>query len=201
MLCVGLGITIFFHQNKLPESVSYLQNAGQDGIFPYFVANHIPVGLSGLIIAGMFASGISTLDSALTALSQTTVMGIRKSLANTEIIKSSELLRKSRHFVGIWGIIMLVITISLWQLTKKSDTGLLDIGLQVPGFVYGSLLGLALLAIRRHKGWKSAFIGAIVACVFTIFLWIVNVSFFWWYPVASIVTFGVAYLLNKMFKI
>ena len=87
------------------------------------------------------------------------------------------------------------------EVTHNSTKGLIDVGLEVPGFVYGSLLGLALLALRRHNGWKSAFIGAITACIFTIFLWMLNVSFFWWYPVASIITFGIAYLLNKMFKI
>ena len=80
MLLVGLVIFVYFHENPLPTEFNYLREPGQDGIFPYFVANQIPTGLSGIIIAGMFAAGISTLDSALTALSQTTVVGIRKTI-------------------------------------------------------------------------------------------------------------------------
>ena len=44
-----------------------------DYIFPIWIVTALPVGLSGLILAGVFAAAISSLDSILAALSQTTL--------------------------------------------------------------------------------------------------------------------------------
>jgi solute:Na+ symporter, SSS family len=192
-LFVGLAIFGFFHQNPLPVEFSYLREPGQDGIFPYFVANHIPVGLSGIIIAGMFAAGISTLDSALTAFSQTTVVGIKKTIDTQTKLNDSKLLSRSRYYVVIWGIIIAIIAITVQTVTSGNEKGLIDIGLQVPGFIYGSLLGLALLSLVKNINWSSAVIGSIAGCCSTIILWIFNIGFFWWYPVAAIVTFVIGY--------
>ena len=79
MAFVGIGMVAFYHINPLPSEVSASILEEPDRIFPYYVVSELPNGVSGLIIAAMFAAGISTLDSALTALSQTSVMGVRKS--------------------------------------------------------------------------------------------------------------------------
>lgn len=189
MLTVGLVVFIFFHENPLPPDFFYLKEPGQDGIFPYFVANQIPAGLSGIIIAGMFAAGISTLDSALTALSQTTVVGIRKTINSQTKYSDKRLLKRSRNFVAVWGIVIAVIAIFVLNATQSSEKGLIDVGLQVPGFIYGSLLGLALLSLVGGIKWKCAVTGAIAGSLTTIILWAFEIGFFWWYPASAIVTF------------
>lgn len=199
MLGVGLSLFLFFHQHPLPAEYAHLATPGQDGIFPYFVANHIPQGLSGLIIAGMFAAGISTLDSALTALSQTTVVGIRKTIESQTKLTDKQLLRRSRHFVAIWGIIIGLIAGGILTFTAGNDKGLIDIGLQVPGFVYGGLLGLALLSLRKGIRWKWAITGALIGCCTTLLLWGTGIGSFWWYPVATIVTYTIGDLGSRDF--
>lgn len=189
MLVVGLTIFIFFDQHPLPEAYEYLRSPGQDGIFPYFVATHIPNGLSGLIIAGMFSAGISSLDSALTALSQTTVVGIRKTIETQSKLTDKQLLRRSRNFVGVWGMIIGMIAIAIHFFTIGNEKGLIDIGLQVPGFVYGGLLGLALLSLQKEIKWKWAILGVVVGCCTVLLLWGYGIGSFWWYPAATIVTF------------
>lgn len=191
MLAVGLALFLFFHQHPLPEGFTYLATPGQDGIFPYFVANHIPQGLSGLIIAGMFAAGISSLDSALTALSQTTVVGIRRTIESQKKLTDKQLLKRSRHFTAIWGVVIGLIAGGILTFTAGHEKGLIDIGLQVPGFVYGGLLGLALLSLRRNIRWEWAMAGAIAGCCTTLLLWSIGIGSFWWYPVATIVTYTI----------
>lgn len=59
----GLGtcLFVFFHQH--PELLSVgMEN---DNIFPLFMATQLPVGLSGLVIAGVFAASMSSLDSSM----------------------------------------------------------------------------------------------------------------------------------------
>lgn len=197
MLAVGLAIFIFFHQHPLPQAYEYLRSPGQDGVFPYFVANHIPNGLSGLIIAGMFAAGISTLDSALTALSQTTVVGIRKTIESQTKLTDKQLLKRSRNFVGWWGLIIGIIAIAIYTFMAGHEKGLVDVGLQVPGFVYGGLLGLALLSLKKNIKWEWATFGVILGCLSVLFLWMLGIGSFWWYPVATIITFMTGILGTK----
>jgi Na+/proline symporter len=52
------------------EALELFEGKG-DRIFPVFIVEHIPPGLSGLIIAGVFAAAVSSLTSILAALSQT----------------------------------------------------------------------------------------------------------------------------------
>ena len=59
--------------SQVPVPGSY-EGKGKSGyIFPVWIVNALPVGLSGLILAGIFAAAISSLDSILAALSQTTL--------------------------------------------------------------------------------------------------------------------------------
>ncbi|MEM8873486.1 MAG: hypothetical protein AAGD32_04425 [Planctomycetota bacterium] len=58
----------------LPPEAAELYVEKNDRIFPLFIlSDAIPVGLTGLIIAGIFAAAISSFDSILAALSQTTI--------------------------------------------------------------------------------------------------------------------------------
>lgn len=190
MLAVGLSLVLFFHHHGIRDAEKDLFNPGNDAVFPYFVVHHIPSGLSGLILAGMFASGISTLDSALTALAQTTVVGIRKTLSQAgETADPRQLLKRSRTFIVYWGSALFAIAMIFRSLTQKSGEGLLDAGMRVPGFISGSLLGLAFLALFRKKRRRSALIGAGAGCAASIVLWYLNVGFLWWYPVAAFLTF------------
>ena len=197
MLGVGLALVLFFDRVGIPAAAAgemALNEPGNDKVFPYFVANHVPTGLSGLILAGIFASGITTLDSALTALSQSTVVGLNKTLDGVDPQIKSRLLNRSRRFVMLWGVVIVIMSISLFYLTKDGGEGLLTIGLTVPGYVYGSLLGLAFLALCRRASRLSAIIGTAAGCLVTLLASYVGVGFFWWYPVAAVTTFAIGSL-------
>ena len=73
MLFVGLGLFAFYHHQPLPPDVAARFVEQPDRVYPYFIVSELPVGVSGLLIAAIFAAGISTLDSALAALSETTL--------------------------------------------------------------------------------------------------------------------------------
>jgi len=65
ILGVGLALVLFYSQHPLPGVITEQLADAPDRIFPYFIITEIPVGLSGLFIAAIFAAAISTLDSAL----------------------------------------------------------------------------------------------------------------------------------------
>ena len=76
MSAVGLGVWLYYQHHALTADAAAFLAEQPSRAFPYFIVHELPVGVSGLLIAGIFAAGISTLDSALAALSETTVNGI-----------------------------------------------------------------------------------------------------------------------------
>jgi solute:Na+ symporter, SSS family len=70
---VGVGLFAYYLHNPLTGEARAAYEAKGDRIFPIFILSVIPTGLTGLIIAGVFAAAISSLDSILAALSQTTM--------------------------------------------------------------------------------------------------------------------------------
>jgi len=88
-LCVGtvVQITLFLvgfallsyylkHSDQLPTGAGIKESA--DDLFPLFISKHLPVGVSGLVVAAMFAAAMSSIDSgvnSITAVVQTDFLG------------------------------------------------------------------------------------------------------------------------------
>jgi Na+/proline symporter len=75
VMLVGVGLYAYYTRHPLEgEALAAYSEPGKgDRIFPIFILSVIPTGLTGLIIAGVFAAAISSLDSILAALAQTTM--------------------------------------------------------------------------------------------------------------------------------
>lgn len=65
---VGFALLAYFtaHPERLPEGLSLKDNA--DKIFPHFIAFHLPPGISGLVVAAMFAAAMSSIDSGVNSI-------------------------------------------------------------------------------------------------------------------------------------
>jgi len=65
---VGFAMLGYFnaHPDRLPADLSLSENA--DKIFPHFIAFHLPVGISGLVVAAMFAAAMSSVDSGVNSI-------------------------------------------------------------------------------------------------------------------------------------
>lgn len=65
---VGFSLLGYFqaHAGSLPEGIS-VDKAG-DKLFPHFIAFHLPPGISGLVVAAMFAAAMSSIDSGVNSI-------------------------------------------------------------------------------------------------------------------------------------
>ena len=190
MAFVGLGLVAFYHINPLPdsESASILQEP--DRIFPYYVVNELPNGISGLIIAAMFAAGISTLDSALAALSQTSVMGVGRQLFPAlNKMEERKIVKISRLAIIAWGGILALLA---YGFSFLQGGGLLALGFKVPGYAYGVLIGISFLSLMRKGSFPGILTGSVLSVCSIAWMHIEGISFFWWFPVGSLVVMGVA---------
>jgi SSS family transporter len=199
MAFVGIGLVAFYHLNPLSNEMSASIIQEPDRIFPYYVVNELPDGISGLIIASMFAAGISTLDSALTALSQTSVMGIGGLLfPKLRAMEESKLVRLSRLAIIVWGGILALLA---YGFSFFQDEGLLALGFKVPGYAYGTLIGIAFLALMRKGSYSGILAGAILAILSVAWMHLEGISFFWWFPVGAIVVMLTALIKEKLSKL
>lgn len=68
-LClVGFALLAFFqvHPEFIPAGMDLKNDA--DKIFPHFIAFHLPVGVSGLVVSAMFAAAMSSIDSGVNSI-------------------------------------------------------------------------------------------------------------------------------------
>lgn len=194
MAFVGLGLVAYYHINPLSEAAGASIMAEPDRIFPYYVVNELPTGISGLIIAAMFAAGISTLDSALTALSQTTVMGIGPVIfPRLKTLAEKRLVMISKMAIVAWGA---VLALMAYGFSFFQEGGLLALGFKVPGYAYGVLIGIAFLALRRRGSFPGILAGSIASVAVIVWMHLDGISFFWWFPVGAIVVMAMAYLVE-----
>lgn len=196
MAFVGIGLVAYYDINPLSELVNKSMQLEPDRIFPYFVVNELPNGVSGLIIAAMFAAGISTLDSALTALSQTSVMGVGTLVfPKLKTMEEHKVVKISKQAIIVWGVILALLA---YGFSFFQDGGLLALGFKVPGYAYGTLIGIAFLALMRKGTFTGILIGAIATILVIAWMHYEGISFFWWFPVGALVVISVALVHSKI---
>lgn len=193
MAAVGVGLFAYYHRHPLQGAAAELIAKDPDKVFPYFIVTRIPAGISGLIIASIFAAGISTLDSGLAALSEASVNGVYRKYfrsAGTE----SHYMKTAKLCIVFWGVLLCLAAYGFYVMNSQ---GLLELGLSVYGYVYGALFGIALLAFCNRGSWSGILTGTVLSATTVLALSLLKVSFFWWYPVGALVLVGVALPLSS----
>lgn len=169
MLAVGSGLFAWYIKNPPSEEMAALFADDTNNVFPTWITTVLPVGLSGLILSGAFAAAISSLDSILAALSQTSlsiVLGREKMESEAG---SAEMVRLSRIGVLIWGIILSAFSILMWYLYKANPEGndLITLAFGMVAYTFGPLLGILLASLIKAR---SHIIGLVVGCALSILL-------------------------------
>ncbi len=193
ILGVGLALVLFYAESPLPgEFVDVLQES-PDRIFPYFLITEMPVGLSGLFIAAIFAAAISTLDSSLTETSDLTVRHIYKRWINPDATENQSV-QIARLSLMVWGMVFLGVSILF---NRYSAEGLLNLTFQLPNYVYGSLLGTILLARFGVGRFRSFLVGFAGSCVVVLLLIQYEVAFFYWCPLSGLTMYLIVWILER----
>jgi Na+/proline symporter len=138
---------------KTATNASY---ADVNYVFPSFVLQHMPVGLTGLLIAAIFLAAMSSSGGELNALATTTVIDVYRRHLKPSASDSHYLL-VSKWATGLWGVFVCVAAMYAAQLGS-----LIEVVNRYGSYFYGSILGVFILAIgvRRANG-HGAFVGLI----------------------------------------
>jgi len=134
-----------------------------DQIFPLFISQQLPDGVVGLVIAGLFAASMSTIDSSLNSISTALVTDFYERFRKTARDRSCLVL--ARWLTVLFGGVGT--GTALWMAANQEHLrSLRDAYLAILGLLMGSLAGLFALRIftRRANGIGSMF-GAIGGAV------------------------------------
>ena len=157
MLLVGVGLWAFYREfpEALGGEAGLKVEENLDNIFPVFILTQVPIGLRGLILAGVFAAAISSLTSILAALAQTTVSAVylpwRERPSASSPVSHREVLAVSRGLIVFWGLVLAVVTFGVNAYVEASraaghDVPFLDLALGLASYVIGALFAAFLLA-------------------------------------------------------
>ena len=147
LLFLGVGTALFTYYNVFPSAAvsEFAKSQQMDKIFPYFIKTVLDPGLRGLLIAGLIAAAMSSLDSALNALASTTYIDVIQRYAR-EMWNDDRAVKISRYLVFGFAVLLAVIAVFFCK-----TESILWLGFRIVGYTYGGLLGIFLLAVITSK--------------------------------------------------
>ena len=153
--------------SQVPVPGSY-EGKGKSGyIFPVWIVNALPVGLSGLILAGIFAAAISSLDSILAALSQTTLSLIYSPEKNQTTLSAKQLMNRSRFLVVIWGVVLTGFTLLL---SVAQNIPILPLAFGMTTYTVGPMLGIFVCSILGKGSFRGLMTGCLISFLAVLFV-------------------------------
>jgi SSS family transporter len=182
-LLVGAGLWVYY--GLYPPAVPF---ARVDNVFPTFIVDHMPHGISGLLIAAILAAAMSNLSASLNSLSSTTMIDFY--LRFRPRTSDSTRLRLSRLSTLVWGLVLFAFAVA-----ARGRGKVLELGLSIAGVAYGCMLGVFLLGLLTKRATQfGAIVGMLSGLALNIYLWKwTRVPFTWYVTLGALMTFAIGY--------
>ena len=163
LLFFAIGTALFVYYKVQPELLPQnLQDITEaDRIFPFFIVTELPKGVTGLLIASIFAAGMSTISTSVNSSSTVILTDFFKAYLKKKYSSKAEF-----RILGVAGIIMGILSI-LVALAMTSVKSALDAWWALSSVFSGGVLGLFLLGffskkIKQAEAGIAAVIGILV---------------------------------------
>lgn len=170
MIGSGIFVAVQFAAFSLVGALLWSYNQGKtfgqlglkssDNLYPNFILHGLPVGISGLLVAGILGAAMGSLSSALNSMSNSTVADIITGFGG-RLPEDAVMLRLARAMTLVWAALMAVFACAF-----STSTGNVYLtGLAIAGYTYGALLGAFLLGRLVSRANQ---LDAVVAFVVTV---------------------------------
>jgi SSS family solute:Na+ symporter len=110
----------------------------------------MPVGIRGLIIAGVFATMMGSTSAALNALATAFIRDFYQPYLNRSATDAQSV-RAARVATAVFGALMILVATGAAYTVLKTDITIIPLALGVLGYGYGSLLGVFLLGVLTKR--------------------------------------------------
>lgn len=212
-LSIGVLLWVFYqtHQDPaLPKT--------PNEIFCHYILYEMPVGLRGLLIAGIFATAMGSLSTAINALATSFTRDWYEPYINPA--STSEQSLRAVRWATIWFSLLMIVVASTtaYLVIVYPKVRIIPIVLSIYGYTYGSVLGIFLAGmLTKSRGNNfgniaAMIIGFIVVAIlsglpnnlagifggklYTQPPWLPVMEFPWWICFGTIVTFFIAILFR-----
>jgi solute:Na+ symporter, SSS family len=188
VLFLGIGVMLFVYYQHAPRPPM----TTTDEIFPAFIVTTLPHGISGLVIAAIFAAAMSNLSGSLNSLASTTVLDFYNPLTGGRV-SDRALLALSKWCTAGWGIVLIAIAIM-----ARGWGSVFTAGLTVASIVYGPMLGAFLLGVLTRRATAAGAIAGMTvsAASMLVIWWTTKLAWTWYVLVGTAICFGVGYAVS-----
>jgi SSS family transporter len=185
-LLVGAGLWVFYSIHH-PEA----RFASGDRVFPTFIVEYMPRGISGLLIAAILAAAMSNLSAALNSLSSTTVIDFYMRFRPGTPDREQMVL--SRVATIIWGVVLFGLA-----MVSRQSRNVLETGLALASVAYGGLLGVFLLGLLTKRARQNgAIAGMLCGLALNGYIWKwTHIPWTWYVTLGTTTTFIAGYLAS-----
>ena len=189
---IGTGLYVFYHSN--PERMNPLLTV--DATFPLFIAAELPVGVTGLMIAGLFSAAMATLSSILNSVATMVSVDFYEKIAKKPDQNFS--IKLAEWVTVITGLLGISLAVLLSRFDVKS---LFDTAAELWGLLGGASGGAYTLGmLTRRANWQGVLIGMAASFAVTFAAWTMDmVHPLLYLAVASLVSIVVGYAASWLF--
>jgi SSS family solute:Na+ symporter len=190
-LFLTIGVMLYCYYRLYPTSIKL---ASDDEIFPTFIVQRLPHGISGLVIAAIFAAAMSNLSGSLNSLSSSTMIDFYRPLFGKGL-GDAALLKLSRWFTAAWGVVLIGIA-----MMARGWGSVFTAGLTIASIVYGPMLGAFLLGVLTKRANQAGVIAGMAASL--IFMIAVKlftpIAWTWYVLIGTVVCVVIAYPISLL---
>ena len=154
VLTIGILLWVFYQQSPdatLPAGANGVVSANK--VFPHFILTVMPAGIRGLVLAGVLATAMGSLSTALNALATSYVRDFHFRWFGEPATEQGTVRVLTFGTVLFAGLLIAVALGTAWVTTHNPALRILPIILGIFGYTYGSLLGVFMVGLfTRSRG-------------------------------------------------
>lgn len=159
LLFFGLGTGLWSFYRSNPDALQPTEQLDQ--ILPLFVIDMLPAGIAGIVLAGLFAAAMSSLDSAMNSVSTAfTTDWYRRFRPDAGDRRRLRVARVATVVIGVVGTGAAVL------MARLDDPSLLDVWFKVLGLFGSGVAGVFLLGmLTRRTGAVAGWCGLVASAI------------------------------------
>jgi SSS family transporter len=195
-LFIGVLLFAFYQPFTDPTYATAASTAfpftGGDRVFPDFITQHMPPGLSGLVVAAIFAAAMS---SSLNSIAATAVNDLYKPFRPARDDK--HYLKVSHVLTLVWGVVQIGVAL----VVRNQPGSALSMALSIASLINGPILGVFLVGtLLKRVSQAPALIGMAVSLGSMLYVFFgTNIAWTWYVLLGSAITFVVAWVASFAF--
>ena len=176
----GIGTALWMYYRNNPERLNPLLPI--DATFPLFIAAELPSGVTGLIIAGIFAAAMSTLSSIINSVGTLVSVDFYQKLSKAPNEKTAVRIAEwAGVMVGVAGIVIALV------MSRYDIQSLFDVSIEMAGLLGGGFAGAYTLGMfTRRANSPGVAIGVAGSIVITLACWWMDLVHPYFYLAISI---------------